>query len=327
MKAVTKTGVLGTTITFSNDVAVATPQLKPDSVLVKVHAAAINPIDYKLPKFASSLIAGQDFCGEVVESHPESEFAVGDRVFGLSKGTLADFTLASPKAIAKAPENWKASDCAALTTAYWSALQSLAIGGILPNQDNTSKSVLVIGASGGCGLAGIQLSASMGVSRIVGICSSKNADMVKQQGATEIVDYTDAKALQNFFKDNRGQFDCVYDTATYSGGGADYWKDSIPLLKEDDQNAIIGEYASLNGPASKWVRAMAGAQTKHETIVMMEPRGPELDVIAQLMEKSKAKPITTIMKFDEEGIRDGFKLLKSRRAKGKIVFDICASEN
>lgn len=318
MKAAIKTGYLGTTISFSNEVASPKKAAK-DSVLVKAHAAAINPIDYKLPKLASGLIAGLDFCGEVVEdSHG---FSAGDLVFGrASKGSLAEYTLAPVQEICKVPSGWSATDCAALPIAYWSALQSLKIGNIQTN--SKEKSVLVIGASGGCGLAGAQLCAAMGVSRIVGICSDANSDFVAQHGVTEVVNYRDADALETFFQENQGKFDCVYDTATYSGGGADYWKDSIGLLKRDSDNNIIGEYTSLNGPPSKWMRAIAGAQTKHETIVMMEANGSELAEITEWMDKTNARPITNIFPFDEEGIKEGFKLLKSRRTKGKIVFDV-----
>ncbi len=324
MKAAIKTGFLGTTISFSNEVASPKSAAK-DSVLIRVHAAAINPFDFKVPKLASGLIAGLDVCGEVVEdSHG---FSAGDLVFGkASNGSLAEYTLANPKEIVKVPIGWSTTDCAALPIAYWSALQSLKIGH-LPT-DSREKSVLIIGASGGCGLAGVQLCAAMGVGRIVGICSETNREFVTRHGVTEVVNYQDADALKAFFQANRGKFDCVYDTATYSGGGADYWKDSIGLLKRDSDDKIIGEYTSLNGPPNKWIRAMAGAQSKNETIVMMEPNGSELTEVVEWMDKTKVRPVTNIFPFDEEGIQKGFKLLKSRRTKGKIVFDILgASED
>jgi len=327
MKATIKTGVLGTTISFSETVSSPSGPKDKDSVLVRVHAGAINPIDYKLPRFASGTVVGQDFCGIVEKVHPDSDsgFQVGDLVFGKAKGTLAECALATVKEISKAPDGWKATDCAALTTAYWSALQSLRKGRILPEEKAAEKSVLIIGASGGCGLAGVQLCAGMGVSRIVAICSQKNEAFVKQHGATEVVNYANASELDAFFADNQGKFDCVYDTATYSGGGADYWENSIGLLKTDSSGSIVGEYTTLNGSPGKWVRAMSGSQKEHETLIIMDANGPDLELVVQLMEKQKAKPVTKVFSFDEQGIQEGFKLLKSRRAKGKIVFDVLAS--
>ena len=330
IKATIKTGFLGTTLSFSEDVSSPSKLKEKDSLLVKVQAGAINPIDYKLPRAASGSVVGQDFCGTVAEVHPDCDagFEVGDIVFGKAKGTLAEYTIASAKEIAKAPNGWKATDCAALTTAYWSALQSLRKGNILLEKSPAEKSVLVIGASGGCGLAGVQLCAGMGVSRIVAICSQKNDAFVRQHGATEVVNYANDSELQSFFSENQGKFDCVYDTATCSGGGADYWKMSIGLLKKDFDDKIVGEYTTLNGSPSKWIRAMSGKQKEHETLIIMDANGKDLELIVQLMEQTKAKPVTAIFSFDKEGIQKGFDLLKSRRAKGKIVFDILpASRN
>jgi len=327
MKATIKTGVLGTTISFSQKVSAPSEPKDKDSVLVKVHAGAINPIDYKLPRFASGTVVGQDFCGTIEQVHPDSDsgFQVGDLVFGKAKGALAEYALATAKEIAKTPDGWNPVDCAALTTAYWSAIQSLRKGKILPDATAPQKSVLVIGASGGCGLAGVQLCAGMGVSRIVAICSQKNEAFVKEHGATEVVNYADASELESFFADNQGKFDCVYDTATYSGGGANYWESSIALLKQDGGGNTVGEYTTLNGSPSKWIRAMSGSQKEHETLIIMDANGPDLELVVKLMETAKAKPVTTPFSFDEKGIQDGFKLLKSRRAKGKIVFDLLAS--
>ena len=329
MKAAIKTGLLGTILSFSENFSAPSKPNDKDLLLIKVHAGAINPIDYKLSRYLSGTIVGQDFCGVVHGVHPDanSGFQVGDLVFGKAKGTLAEYTVANVKEIAKAPDGWKATECAALTTAFLSALQSLRKGKILIENDesSTEKSVLIIGASGGCGLAGVQLCASKGVLRIVAICSKKNEALVREHGATDVVDYTNESELQSFFSDNQGNFDCVYDTASYSGGGEDYWERSIGLLKKDGNGNTVGEYVSLSGAPGKWIRAFAGKQKEHETIIMTEPKGTDLELVVQLMDKAKAKPLTQVFSFDEKGIQDGFKLLKSRRTKGKVVFDVLAA--
>jgi len=329
MKAAIKTGTFGTTIEFSNDVpSPSMPKDDKDSVLIQVYAGAINPIDYKLPKFMSRLIVAHDFCGKVTEAHPDSGFQPGDLVFGMCKaGALAEYTLASSKEIAKAPEGWTATQLAALTTGHMSSLQCLQKGKIDDNATSTSsqKSVLVIGASGGCGLAAVQLCAGLGVSRIVAICSAKNDAFVREHGATEVVNYANASELESFFAENKGNFDCVVDTATNSGGGENYWELSIDLLRRDAQGQIVGEYTALNGAASKLLRLAVGRQNEHETLIMMKINGPDLERVVQLMDRTGARPVTNIMTFDKEGLQEGFKLLKSRRTKGKIVFDIAAA--
>merc|ERR1712232_937933 len=200
--------------------------------------------------------------------------------------------------------------------AYISALQCLKAGHVLSG-DAENKSVLVIGASGGCGIAGLQLCKAVGVSRIVAICSKNNADLVTLHGATEVVNYADENELQSFFEENHGKFDCVFDAATSSGGGENYWDKSLVLLKDD-----VGHFTALNGPAYKFARAFLGKQKPRESIIMMDANTSDLEQIVELMDRTGARPLTNIMAFDGEGLENAFKLLKSRRSKGKIVFDI-----
>jgi NADPH:quinone reductase-like Zn-dependent oxidoreductase len=346
MKAAIRTGVLGYSLTFSKEHSSPSKPKEKDSLLVKVHSGSINPVDYKLPRSVLGSVVGLDFCGTIAEVDLDCDggFEVGDVVFGICKGALAEYTVAKSNEVAKAPKGWKATDCAALPTAYMSALQCLRKGKILLDNDNDndiiiqgssvptekSKSVLIIGASGGCGLAGLQLCVALSVSRIVAICSEKNRDLVRKHGATEVVDYANKSELESFFSENQGKFDCVYDAATQSGGGEDYWKKSIGLLRRDDghnnnnNNQIVGEYTALNGSPTKWIRALVGAQKDHETIIMKESNASDLKLVAQLMDRIGAKPFTKVMTFDEEGLREAFELLKSRRTRGKIVFDVCA---
>ena len=339
MRAALRSGLLGYTSSFVSDYA---PPLFDESctkqskdVYVKVKAAAINPVDYKLPRALGGDVFGIDFCGtiEKVGSDVDGKYKVGDEVFGTcSSGSLADYCIANSDKIAKVPkdDSWDPSECAALPIAYMSALQSLRIGNITPqdteNDDSTNeqKSVLIIGASGGCGVAGTQLCKAMGVGRIVGICSSRNSDFVKGLGATEIICYDDEKELKAFYESNKGKFDCVYDAATNSGGGEDYWTMSISLLKNTDiaSGKQHGEYVALNGSAGKWIRAFTGKQKEHETIMMMKSNSADLDMVISLLSKIKAKPITNIIPFSEEGMENGMKQLKGRRTKGKIVFDL-----
>jgi NADPH:quinone reductase-like Zn-dependent oxidoreductase len=352
MRAAIRKGILGYTFAFSQELP--TPAFQPSSsthqkdVLVKVNAAAINPVDYKLPRAALGPIIGNDFCGTITEigSNVNDNFEVGDVVFGTAaQGSIAEYTIAKSDRIAKAPKGWKAVECAALPIAYQSALQCLRKGNIvdldldLDSKSNVhgngkkveQKSVLIIGASGGCGVAGLQLCKALGVSRIVAICSGKNDEFVRQHGATEVVDYTNQSELESFFFENSGKFDCVYDVATNSGGGEDYWDKSMDLLRRDEQeignhnrNRVIGEYTALNGPVKKWLRALAGREKENESIILMNSNTADLELVVELLDRIGARPLTNIMTFDDEGLQEAFELLKSRRTRGKIVFEVLA---
>ncbi len=353
MKAAIRKGILGYTFSFSPDYPSpadsfqsTNPKCQND-ILVKISSAAINPVDYKVPRAMLGKVIGIDFCGTITEigSKIDSEesagkkFEIGDVVFGTTlNGSLAEYTIVKPKTIAKAPKGWKTTECAALPVAYQSALQCLRKGNLLNNiesvlsaskdgsagNENTEeKSILIIGASGGCGLAGLQLCKALGISRIVAICSKKNEEFVRDHGATEVVDYSNASELESFFFENSGKFDGVYDAATNSGGGEDYWNKSLDLLKRDqDDQTVVGQYTALNGPASKWIRALIGREFENESIIMTDSNTADLELITQLLDKISARPLTNVVPFDEKGLQDAFKLLKSRRARGKIVFEI-----
>lgn len=182
---------------------------------------------------------------------------------------------------------------------------------------------MIIGASGGCGVAGTHLCKAMGVGRIVGICSSRNADFVKGLGATEIVLYDNDDDLKLFLESNKEKFDCVFNAAT-NGGGDDYWKVSIDLLKKEDVTSGVqsGEYVSLGGPVGKLLQSFIGTQKKHETIILMKPNSADLNTVMPLMNKIKEKPRTSIIPFSKEGLTDAIQQFKDRKTKGRIVFDM-----
>lgn len=253
------------------------------------------------------------------------DFQVGDGVFGRAmnsngfSGSLADYALVSKDEVAKKPETMPFDSAGALGTAYLTGIQCLRAGNV-----KKDSSVLIIGASGGCGLAGLQLANAMGVSRIVGICSGKNFEFVREKCAIdkvenlELVDYTDDDAMKNFQQENAGKFDCIYDTATGSGKGEDYVSTMLKLLKEE-----TGEYVQINGSPSDWVRHAVGKMKPHRTMVLTAKEGKaDLEEIASLLESSGLKPHLDVKCFDKEGVGEAFDQLKARRTKGKIVFNM-----
>lgn len=347
MKAAIRIGLLGYNFSFienhvkPNFDPSTTATSNKSNVYIKVKSAGINPVDYKLPKFLGGKTIGIDFCGtiedigsEVNDNSEKPLYKVGDDVFGTcTTGSLAEYCIAKSDCIAKKPEHWSFEECAALPVAYMSALQCLRIGKITQSfdndksmkndqgEENKEKAVLVIGASGGCGIAGIQLCKAMGVGRIIAICSNKNTGFVKNEGATEVVPYDDKEQMLKFFQDNESKIDCVYDAATGSGGGEDYWTMSLPLLKKDPSSEeCVGEYVALNGPGSKWIRAFSGTQKANESIMMMNSNTLDLKFITALLDKTGARPVINSIPFSDNGMNSAFKLLKSRRTKGKIVF-------
>ena len=172
-----------------------------------------------------------------------------------------------------------------------------------------------------CGLAAVQLAKAMDAGHIAGVCSGKNETIVKENGATEVVDYTKVDVVDHFDRQELEKFDIVFDAATNSGGGEDYREKSLKLLKKDETSH--GQYVAINGAASMWARNFTIGQKKNEHLVITNMNTSDLEVLSLMAEEGKLKPVVCEhLPLDAESLQQGFDLLKSRRAVGKIVFDL-----
>ncbi|KAF4578559.1 hypothetical protein EYR36_000366 [Pleurotus pulmonarius] len=168
-------------------------------VLVKIQAAALNPIGYKLmqvaPNFLAKrpLIAEHDFSG-VVEKENGTEFNVGDPVFGFvhvsvalgtKQGTLAEYVLVPAISVAKRPSNIDVIEASGLAVAGLSAYQSMFHDAHL----EAGQTVFINGGSTSVGLFAIQIAKARGI-RVVTSASAKKEELVRKMGADEFIDYT-----------------------------------------------------------------------------------------------------------------------------------------
>jgi len=159
---------------------------------------------------------------------------------------------------------------------------------------------------------------------IAGVCSAKNDPIVRQHGATEVVDYNKYDISTFFSGDSEGdsaterdKFDVVYDACTASGAGEDYKDKSIALLRTN------GQYVAINGSPSMWLRTFTIGHKRNQHLMLMDKSSSDLDHISSLADDGKIKPILAkTLPFNQEAVTEGFELLRSRRAVGKIVFDI-----
>lgn len=149
------------------------------------------------------------------------------------------------------------------------------------------------------------------------VCSAKNAALVREHGATEIVDYTDADASRAFWRSHANVFDCVYDAATSSGGGEDYLARGEFVL-----NKIDGSLVQLNGTPATRAAYAAGLLPSYRSMPLVSHtmNSADLESVTTLLDR--ARPLVTVKPFDDTGFREGFDALRSRRARGKIVFRI-----
>ena len=195
---------------------VAKPVPANDEVLVKVRAAAINPVDWHLmtgtpyimrapdglgaPSFTRF---GVDYAGVVAAvGENVTRFKPGDEVFGARTGAMAEYVTArADRAIALKPANLGFEQAAAMTVAGVTALQGLRDHGRIQPGDK----VLINGASGGVGTFAVQIAKAFGA-EVTGVCSTRNVELVRSLGADHVIDYT-----QQSFIELEERYDLVLD--------------------------------------------------------------------------------------------------------------------
>lgn len=189
------------------------PNIKPDQLLVKVHASSVNPIDWKTRKGMLSILTGNKFplilgfdvAGEVVEVGSQvTRFQVGDAIYGSTSfpgGAYAEFAAIPEKLAAIKPANMNYQQAATVPLAALTALQALRnLGNI-----KSGQKVLVNGASGGVGIFAVQIAKVLGA-EVTGVCSTRNLDFVRSLNADLVIDYTQAD-----FTNGNVQYDIIFD--------------------------------------------------------------------------------------------------------------------
>lgn len=194
------------------------PELRDDQVLVKVHAASANALDYRRfenlsamgrfmeERFGKSIgkVLGADIAG-VVEAIGVNvkQFQPGDEVFGVASGSsggFAEYALANENHLALKPANLSFEAAAAVPVAEMTALQGLRDKGRI----RAGQKVLIVGASGGVGTFAVQIAKSLGA-EVTAVCSARNLDMARSIGADHVIDY----AKEDFTQDDQ-RYDLIF---------------------------------------------------------------------------------------------------------------------
>ena len=193
------------------------PEVGPGEVLVRVHAAALNPYDWHMlrgdPRVArlmggmgltrpKSPVAGIDAAGRVAAVGADVRgLAPGDAVLGFCPGSLAEYARTTPERLVAKPERLSFEEAAAVPMAAVTAPRGIrTVGRVLPGQR-----VLVNGAAGGVGTFAVAVAADLGA-EVTGVCSARNAELVRSLGAARVVDYA-----REDFTDGRVRYDVILD--------------------------------------------------------------------------------------------------------------------
>ena len=310
------------------------PAIGPHDVLIKVHAASINPVDYKirdgdlkviLPlKFP--LILGNDCSGEVEKIGTDVRaFKPGDAVYArVDKdriGTFAEYAVAAESSIALKPINLSYIEAASIPLVGLTAWQALIDIGKL----TSGGKVLVHAGSGGVGTFAIQLAKHWGAT-VATTASARNADLLKQLGADIVIDYKTQR-----FEEMLSDYDLVFDTqagetqqrsfSVLKRGGTLVTIAGMPTAeigREWDVNFLVRMVMAWSNRTSTKLARERGINFKY---LFMHPSGEQLREIAKLIESGVIKPLIDKV-FDLDYLRDALAYSESGRVVGKVVVEI-----
>ena len=294
------------------------PVVNDDQVLVRVHAASVNWLDWHFltgTPFLARLMAGLrkpknevlgiDLAGRV-EAVGENvkQFQPGDEVFGSSShGCFAEYVSVSEAEVVTKPAGLSFEQVAAVPGAAVPALQGLRDHG----QIQPGQKVLINGASGGVGTFAVQLAKSFGT-EVTGVCSTRNLDLVRSIGADQVVDYT-----QEDFTQTGECYDLVFDVVAKRS-----FSDCKRALKPQGIY-VTTKFSPVLALVGLW-RSMTGNQK----MVPLPPKPPnktDLVFMRELLEAGKVAP-TIDRRYPLSALPDALRYLAKGHARGKIVITV-----
>jgi NADPH:quinone reductase-like Zn-dependent oxidoreductase len=284
------------------------PVLNGDDVLIKVHAAGVNPVDWKIRQgymkemFTLPLIPGWDVAGVIEEKGPEvTGLKIGDSVYArpaiLRNGSYAEYIVVKASEVALKPETIDYIRAAAVPLAGLTAWQSLFDLAHL----RAGQKILIHAAAGGVGHFAVQFAKWAGA-HVIGTASARNHEFLKSIGAHETIDYHTTA-----FEDAVHEADVVLDTM-----GGEVWQRSWKTLKK---GGIM--VSTLRGPEAGGMDAL----NKLSAHVFVQPDALQLGEIAVLIDSGHVRPeIAEVFPLHEAA--KAHRASETGHTRGKIVLAV-----
>lgn len=304
------------------------PVAADNEVLVKVRAAAVNPLDWHYMRGTPYIMRlgagigaptssrmGVDFAGTVESVGKDvKRFRPGDAVFGGHDGAFAEYiTLREDGSLARKPENLSFEQAAAVPIAATTALQALRDKGQL----RAGQKVLINGASGGVGTFAVQIAKSFGA-EVTGVCSRRNLELVRSIGADHVIDYS---------TDDYTRGDARYDLIVDMVGNHSLLENRR-VLKPDGGLVIVG------GPDGKWLGPLAGPikafflspfVNQKFGMILAHLDHDDLEVLRDLLQAGKMKPVID-RTWPLSEVPDAIRYLEAGHSRGKIVISVAPED-
>jgi NADPH:quinone reductase-like Zn-dependent oxidoreductase len=298
-------------------VELAQPLPQSGKVLVRVHCASVNPVDWKRASGALRLIMpmrfpavpGYDVAGDVVSMGAGvGGFSVGMRVHAriadMNAGGCADYAIVGAAELVPMPDGMPYDVAAALPLAGMTALQGLRDGAGLPMVAAAGTRVLVVGASGGVGHIGVQIAKSAGA-WVTGVCSGANAPRVRELGADEVLDYTRGDAFKGI-----APFDVVLDCV---GGDPGPW---LRLMTAQARYVSV-----IPGPLTFIWPLLNPFSRRRVRAWMLKTNGDDLRALDALWQRGSLKVVID-GRYPLPSLGQAWQRSISGRAVGKIVIEV-----
>ena len=301
------------------------PEIKDEEVLVHVHAAGVGrdvwhvmaglPYPIRLAGYGlrapKNPVIGSDVAG-VVEAVGKdvSTFQPGDEVFGIGKGSYAEYVCAQEDKLAPKPENLTFEQAAVVAIMGSTALQALRDHG----KARPGQEVLIIGASGGVGTYAVQIAKAFGAD-VTGVCSTAKVEMVRSIGADHVIDYT-----QEDFAEGEERYDLILDI----GGNSSLARLRRALNPRGTLVIVGGEGGGRwLGGLDRQLRAMILSRfvgQKLGTFVSTQNH-EDLLVLKELIESGKVTPVID-RTYPLAEVPEAMRYLEEGHARGKVVITV-----
>jgi len=298
------------------------PDIAASEVLVQVRAAGMDrgtwhlmtgqPYLMRVMGFGlrgpKNVVPGLDVAGTVVAVGAEvTRFQPGDEVFGIARGSFAEYAAAREDKLALKPANLSFEQAAVVPISGSTALQALRDAGRL----EAGQKVLVIGASGGVGSYAVQLAKAFGA-QVTGVCSTAKVDLVRSLGADDVIDYTRAD-----FADGSRRYDLVVDI-----GGNSRLSRLRRALTPTGTLVIVGgeEGGKLTGGFDRQLRASVLSLFVRQRLTMLVSKEHHsyLDELRPLIEAGQVTPAVDTT-YPLADVPDAMRHLTAGHARGKIA--------
>ena len=308
MKAVVIHSYGGREVLVSEDMPV--PEITDDEVLIRVHAAGVNPVDWKvragylsemLP-YEFPLILGWDVSGTVAKAGSKvTRLSVGDEVYALAdisrNGAYAEFIAVKGDGVALKPDSLDHVHAASVPLAALTAWQAMFGAADL----SEGQRILIHAAAGGVGSFAVQFAKWKGA-HVLGTASARNREFLLGLGADEVIDYTTTP-----FEDVAVDVDVVLDAM-----GGETQERSWKTLRSD------GILVSILGPPDENKATEFGVRSAG---VFVQPNAGQLAEIAQLIDSGDIKPVVTEV-LPMADVAKAHEMSETEHVRGKIVLEI-----